>query len=237
MKLKYLVTGTGRCGTVYMARFLTHLGIHCGHEAIFDYKGIEEAKKRLSGDVEIETSKCSLYNHVKEEETTGWFDPKKIVAESSYMAAPFLKDDIFKDILIIHLIRNPLKTLSSWVLDIEFFSNCTSDHLGDYENFIANNVPTIFEEKTKIEKACRYLIEWNKLIEVNSLNKITIKIENYPYNNLLKKLDIKHSDFFLNKNMNSWKTRKKDINLKDIPEGQTKLEFIDMIKKYKYIKI
>ena len=34
-KLDFLVTGTGRCGTVYMAELLTSLGIPCGHESLF----------------------------------------------------------------------------------------------------------------------------------------------------------------------------------------------------------
>ena len=44
MKLKYLVTGTGRSGTVYMARLLTSLGIPCSHEMIFDYRGFGDSE-------------------------------------------------------------------------------------------------------------------------------------------------------------------------------------------------
>lgn len=33
--MKYLVAGTGRCGTGYMSKILTYSGIKCGHEAIF----------------------------------------------------------------------------------------------------------------------------------------------------------------------------------------------------------
>jgi LPS sulfotransferase NodH len=47
-KLKFLVTGSGRSGTNYMSRFLTSVGIMCGHESIFTHDGITEAIYRLS---------------------------------------------------------------------------------------------------------------------------------------------------------------------------------------------
>lgn len=37
--LKYLITGTGRCGTGYMAQVFKSAGVPCGHEAVFSYDG------------------------------------------------------------------------------------------------------------------------------------------------------------------------------------------------------
>jgi hypothetical protein len=34
-----LITGTGRCGTQFMAEWLTRSGVPCGHEAVFSYRG------------------------------------------------------------------------------------------------------------------------------------------------------------------------------------------------------
>jgi hypothetical protein len=234
-RIKYLVTGTGRCGTVYIARFLTYLKIYCGHEAIFDYGGIVKAKKRMLGQESIKTSSCSIFNKVKMEETNGWFEPKKIIAESSYMAAPFLNENTLKNVFVIHLVRNPLKVLSSWVLDLSFFSDNSSHHLLQYKNFILRYVPKINEEKTEIEKTCRYLLEWNRLIKNCPQKKILVKIENYPYKNLLANLNIDNSvRIFPNVPINSWKERDYDLRLEDIPDGPTKLEFLNMIKEYNY---
>jgi hypothetical protein len=33
--LKFIVAGTGRCGTAYIAQVLTHLGVPCGHEWVY----------------------------------------------------------------------------------------------------------------------------------------------------------------------------------------------------------
>ena len=37
---KFVIIGTGRSGTTYIAELLTECGIPCGHETIFDYRGI-----------------------------------------------------------------------------------------------------------------------------------------------------------------------------------------------------
>jgi hypothetical protein len=37
--LDLLITGTGRCGTKFMAEWLTRSGVPCGHEAVFSYRG------------------------------------------------------------------------------------------------------------------------------------------------------------------------------------------------------
>jgi hypothetical protein len=234
LNLKYLATGTGRCGTVYIARFLTYLQLYCGHESIFNCDGIEEAKKRLSGDIQLETSTCSLFNEVKNEDTSGWFNSKKLLAESSYMAAPFLGEEILKDVLVIHVLRHPLKVLSSWVLDIKFFSEFIPAHLIVYKNFILSHSPEIDEEPTEIEKACRYIICWNRLIENSHQNKVLVRIENYPFLGLLKTLNVNNKDIFPNLLVNSWKKTNNFLTLRDIPSGKTKLEFLEMMYKYGY---
>lgn len=237
MKLKYLVTGTGRCGTVYMARFLTKLNIFCGHEAIFDHNGIEMARKRLSGEEKIQTSTCSVYNHVSKETNENWFKPN-IVAESSYMSAPYLNDPILDGVKIIHLIRHPLKVLSSWVNDIHFFEEGQTEG-EQFRKLICEHLPQIEKEPTEIEKACRYLIEWTKLIEQNSKNRMVVKIEDYPFTDLVNfiRKDANMDNGILDNNkVNSWKINP-DLTLEDIPNGKTKDEFKTLMYKQKYEKI
>jgi len=238
MKLKYLVTGTGRCGTVYMARFLTQIGINCGHEAIFDHNGLEMAIQKINGEVPINTSFCSRYNHVTQESSANWFNPKiEVLAESSYMAAPYLNDPILNDVKIIHLARNPLEVLSSWVLDIHFFDKKTKS-IAHFREFIYSHVPQIQQEKTEIEKACRYIIEWNKIIENSSREKIFLKIENYPYVSLINFLhyNVDLTKIIDNKKINSWRKRTKDLTINDIPKGNTRDEFVEYTNRY-FIKI
>lgn len=47
--LKYVITGTGRCGTGWISKVLTQLGSACGHEAVFTPDGVIEQPK-LEGD-------------------------------------------------------------------------------------------------------------------------------------------------------------------------------------------
>lgn len=236
MKLKYLVTGTGRCGTVYMARFLTNLGISCGHEAIFDWAGLQQAEARLNGKIKIETSLCSRHDHLAGHDIEKWFDPANLIAEASYMAAPYTENAILDGIKVIHLLRNPIQVLSSWVLDVHFFHK-NNKNLEEYREFIYYHVPQIAQEKTEIEMACRYLIEWNKKIENSSREKIVVRVEDFPFVGLINFLgdDVKDTEnLFSNVKINSWRRRNRDLEVREIQSGNTKDEFIHMIEKYGY---
>src|SRR5688572_3038641 len=37
---RFVIVGTGRCGTTYTAELLTQSGVPCGHESIFSYTGM-----------------------------------------------------------------------------------------------------------------------------------------------------------------------------------------------------
>ena len=80
MHLKYLITGTGRCGTVFCARSLTNLGTPCGHESIFDWRELELAIKKINGEKTPELSLVAAKNVLDEE----WsLDLNSLEAESS----------------------------------------------------------------------------------------------------------------------------------------------------------
>ena len=50
-KLKYIIAGTGRCGTGYTSRLVTELGSDCGHEDIFGPYGVwHERLSKFDGD-------------------------------------------------------------------------------------------------------------------------------------------------------------------------------------------
>jgi len=85
---EYLITGTGRCGSRFMAKVFASAGVPCGHEAIFSVGGLEEAYGRVKG----------------------------TPAESSWMAAPYLDDPLLKDATIVHLVRHPKHVIQSWKL-------------------------------------------------------------------------------------------------------------------------
>lgn len=233
LNLKYLVTGTGRCGTAYMARLLSNLDIPCSHEAVFNYNGLSIAKKVIQEKIPVITSWCSRYDIKTNKKITKWLHTDKIEAESSYMSAPFLQEDFLSNTKIIHLVRNPLKVISSFVLDIKFFSDLNSeDH---YLKFVKSHLPELHDIKTEIERACFYYVKWNNIIEDLCQNKkhIIHKLENYSDENLFEFLNKKNVNIFSDV-VNSGNKRTYKIEIVDIPEGKIKKDFLEIIEKYGY---
>lgn len=176
MNLRYLVTGTGRCGTVFMARFLTSLGINCGHESIFDWRGHEMAAARLAGREPLELSYCSKSRFVegKWQPIDKWLDLEQMQAESSYMAAPYLRTEPFQDAKVIHVVRNPFQVIQSFVNYINYFKSTAGTNC--YENFIYTHVPELTMPMSKYERATLYYLRWNQMIE-RSVPDVFHKIE------------------------------------------------------------
>jgi len=231
MKIDTIVTGTGRSGTNFIARYLTSLGKMCGHESIFGPEGIEDAIEKIKGTKKIQTSKVSQNNTLRDEignikvsQIDEWFAPERQSGDSSYMAAPFLDHDLFKECKIVHIYRDPIKVVSSTVIDAEFFSD--PEQL-PYYNFVRRHLPEIDEYQNILDKAMCYYLGWNNMIEMKCKNKsfIRLRIEDQlPILLdflLLEDNDASHKD----KTTNSWHKRKKDISFWDLPSGKLRDNF------------
>lgn len=237
LKLDYLVTGTGRCGSVYMARLLTSLGINCVHEAIFNYRGLAFAQDTIRLQSQIETSYCSIYDILNDKPVETWIDTNgRIRAESSYMAAPFLDDDVFKSTKMIHVVRHPLKVISSHIKDINFFEPHPKHNL--WLEFVLEQMPELNQIQNSIEKACYYYTNWNGMIEskMSSHQNMRHKVEDKCNQSLLDFLGVKNaSNAFTDTTINSWKNRTEDFTLDEIPDGSIKKEFIAIGEQYGYL--
>lgn len=227
--LKYIVTGTGRCGTLFMANLLTSMGFPCSHEAIFTPKGFYWAKEVIDGLRPLENSEISKGDNLSEGAT-------KIVAESSYMAAPFLKK-IDKE--VIHVVRNPFKVIAS--LTGNFFKLFTkeypvsfeSDPLHfQYEDFIYKNMPEIANEETQLDRGCLYYIRWNEMIENSGKTTIFHRIEDG--NEKIKKFFGFKGAHYDNSKCNSTESFSTNWTISQIKNQKIKHQMIDIIKRYKY---
>jgi hypothetical protein len=90
MKLDYIATsGTGHCGTKYVAKLLTSIGIPCGHEYIITRDGRNWTPRPQGA-------------------STG-----RIKADSSHLLRLYVNQPLFIDVPVIHIIRDPLATISS----------------------------------------------------------------------------------------------------------------------------
>lgn len=230
VKLQYIATGTGRCGTQYMSNLLSSLGIPCAWEIFFTSDGITKSLERLES---IET---------------------QFIAEASYMAAPYLKDLVFSDAKIIHLVRNPIDVINSFVSGFCYFLSGSIEGKVDddwqYEyppgadkefqhmKFIYEHIPELrMKNMNPYTRAAWYYIRWNEMIERNSTGReyYRHRIED-KINGVLEFINKKP-----NVNMHDDKSNhveyKKVHTLESFPFSEAKNQLIDIGKRYGYFKV
>jgi len=198
--LKYIVVGTGRCGTTYLSRMFNFYGIKCGHENIFTPYGYNKAIELLN--------------------------KNSFEAESSWLSAPFLDSDLLKNSAIIHIVRDPEKTISSFI-NVKLFSK---DNI--YQDFI-NEFIHIKDFPVELRDVI-YFIKWNEFIINKSIGKRYIfhRVEDnieILFNKLGLKLEKPIDNRFSNKTTNTIKFSLDDINNERIKEM-----LIDMKKEFGY---
>jgi hypothetical protein len=226
--LRFIVTGTGRCGTVYMARVLTSIGVPCGHEGIFNNEPPDIVENRFLGKMAPRTSQVS--------ENFGWLDESRMIADSSYMAVPYLKKF---NVPLIHVVRNPFDVISSFIKDLKYFNYETNNffNAGGWENFIFYHLPGLKKVYEPIERACYFYLEWNERIEAHKDNRPYYfhKIEDDFSDELFGFLNVKPQKItFRNKKINTMKKRDKNFAPEDIPDGEIKDRFLNMVARYGY---
>lgn len=180
MHLKYLVTGTGRCGTVYAARLLTSLGVPCGHEAIFKADGLDRAKLRLCGNLSPELSFCSKN---KRNSDGTWLPTEtwlygQLVGDSSYMAAAYLDMPELATVKVAHLVRHPDRVVRSFVGSLRYFSSHTPTN--EYERYIYAVLPELTSVMTVWDRAALYWVLWTEMIDRLRPDCQLVKIEQTP---------------------------------------------------------
>jgi hypothetical protein len=226
MPLKYVITGCGRSGTVYMAKLLCSVGISCGHESIFTNKGLTEARLRLDG---------SATNS----DVSGGGIQENIEADSSYMAAPFLQEDILGETNVIHVVRNPIKVINSFVESFhyfwsnEFYNPPGSDPEFKYQKFIYSHVPELYMSMDRWTRACLYYVRWNQMIEKLSIGKnhVLHRLEN-DVSDVFKFINVEPKEYY--KEVANKSEYEITCNIKDIPKSEIKDEFVEMSHRYEY---
>lgn len=168
-RLKFIIVGTGRCGTVYVAKLLTAVGIPCSHERIFTNKGIVDKKK---------DSDVASWSGLKA--------PIKVVAEASYMAVPYLDHPYLTHSQIIHLVRDPIKVIQSFGNKLQYFRHKPNP----WESFIYTHLPELKEIKDPITRCSAYYVLWNLKIEKKDCTRIRLECD---IENLLDHLHIPKS--------------------------------------------
>jgi len=240
-ELKYLVVGTGRCGTVYAAKLLSSVGIPCTHEAIFKHDGIEACLERASGRQPLEVSYIAKLASVIEEKEEGisWFrgnEGQEVVAESSYMAAPYLDNPALKDVAIIHVVRHPMKVINSFVAGFEYFNDwcLIMKDFEEYHRFIYGFVPELHNKMPPAIRCALYWIRWNQMIEEKAKGKryFLFRVEHDP-SKLFNFLGVAPTHYYKNKKSNE-KLGLSEIwtNFDQLPEHAVKEELLATYNRY-----
>lgn len=229
--MQLIVSGTGRCGTVYLARLLTSLGIPCGHESIFTPHDLIVALNKIKNR-SFNLSNCSMYDALtKKKLKTKWVDPKTIVADSSFMSAPFLEH--FSEVPLIHLVRNPLAVITSYMKDLRFFTTEKSGSI--WLQFMYEHLPELTKIDNQIERACYFYVHWNNMIENSTNKKLFWRLEDTLNDNFFNFIGVPTTDNYFKEKVNSKILRKRsEITLNEIPAGNIKNEFIKKAIQYGY---
>lgn len=228
MNLKILATGTGRCGTNFVANLLTSIGLPCGHEAVFGPKGIDFAMEVISGKRKPENSKIS-----KEGEILS--DGMELVADSSYMAAPFIGEF---DYLVIHVVRNPIEVISSFLSKPFLYFMRPHPTMPEdrfvYEEFIYKHLPDLTKEMPSSDRAALYYVRWNEMIEYSGRVNLRHRVEDPP--SAIRELTGHSGSLYSNSRCNSFLLDKKRWNPNRIKDHRIKKDLMDIMKRYGYLK-
>jgi len=128
-----VVTGTGRSGTGFAAQWLTSAGVPCGHEQFFTITGYDGALQRMRRYPEF-------------------------VAESSWMAVPWLDRPQLAEAAVIHQVRHPKKVAES----------CMRHPPGTtppYLEYLEAHCPEVARYDDDLNKAVARWVYWNRRIE------------------------------------------------------------------------
>jgi hypothetical protein len=229
-RLQYVVTGTGRSGTVYLANLLTKCGLPCGHESIFTPWGLDEALARLAGKSAVNVSSISV------ESCGDWFDGSRdLVADSSYMAAPFLDHAVLQDAHVLHVVRHPMDVINSFVIGLNYFQAWIPPD--PWHTLIYTHVPELRLDYHPLERAALYYVRWNQMIERRAAGRpyFFCQLETVP-GQLLAYLGRRCEDESLlaARRVNSRMGGKPEYTFEDIPAGSIRRELRDLSERYGY---
>jgi len=212
--LSVVATGTGRCGTGFIAQLLSSAGLPCGHEAIFRPTSYEQAMRQL------------------------W--NTELQGDSSWMAAPFLDREIAKGAVIIHLIRHPQQVIES-AYDLGSFQ---SENLAGFSQFNIQHLPSLRQFDKPLDKIGHRYVWWNRMIEdkVAGRDCVRFYVDRQEPIELLRELDKRElidlstvdiSRLYNNRSYNSRGTHRHKIGLWDF-DPKVIADLQDIMEKYGY---
>jgi hypothetical protein len=146
--MRFVVTGTGRCGTRYTSSLFNAAGVPCGHEDVFNVRaGARDIRVSFGLRADLLSPATRLREEWKRRFTA-------LEGDASWMAVPRLR--WFRGTKFLQL-RHPMKVVQSWVA-VGFFSFSPALHLQarwarEYMSFTGDD----------LTDAMRWWVLWNDL--------------------------------------------------------------------------
>jgi hypothetical protein len=204
-----LITGTGRCGTGYIAEVLNSVGHKCTHEKIFSMKGLDYAREQLA----LRRSRPE------------W----RWQAESSWLIAPHLGEPWLSDLTVVHLVRHPRNFIRSH----QRMSNWTTKHYERGQEYLYSIMPELLDHPPPYERSAYFWVKWNEMIEPHARHLHRIEDD---VTGLLDALGLVHEgcDLFADKEHNSRAlVHEKPFELEDL-SSETFDMISEMMERYGY---
>jgi hypothetical protein len=184
----------------------------------------------LQGRSAIQVSAMSL------ESCGDWFHGTgEVVADSSYMAAPFLDHAVLRDARVIHVVRHPMDVINSFVIGLNYFQQWIPPDAWHW--FMYTHVPELRLDHHPLARAALYYIRWNQSIEARSAGKPyffcqveTITRQLFDY--LGRRCD--DEDLLAARKVNSRMDGKPAYAFEDIPSAAIRRELADLAERYGY---
>lgn len=206
--MKYLITGTGRCGTGCIAQVLCSAGVKCTHEQVFNTRGIDFAKECI----------------ITRRSNPQW----GLDGESSWYAAFHLDNPILDGITIVQLVRHPKDVIDSQLS----MGNWTHPAYNGAKTLLPY-LPSLADCQSPLEMSAHWYLEVNRLIEPHTHTFHRVEDDAIL---LLKKLGIDYTGktLFNDKKYNTRRTYPSDVNLHEDLVEPLRSEILEMADRYGY---
>jgi len=198
---KLIVTGCPRSGTMFMSRLLSQGGISCNHEFFYGMPGQATAKSRA-------------------------------IAEASWLAVPFLgRDKKEWGAKVIHIVRNPLKQMSS-LAHMHVFEE-HAFRANPYSMFKELHLPNLRRHRL-LDRYIYFWVRWNDSIIKHA--DFTYRLEDIVKNPQEVFDDLKHDTkgVKLDVSKENAYDNVKQLKLKDFEDCLYYEELIEEAKRYGY---
>lgn len=152
--MKFLIVGTGRCGTTYCTEVLKAAGLNVSHQTLFTFEKLDAWKSRPPTQVEKQEMERFKVDIPIYDPYWEWGD---LDGEASFMAVPYLEriKNYVPDLKIIHIWRDEYLVVDSWLR-----SGVFGDQMAEIYPHFNSLLTDPFHDRGPRERATNFYNTW-----------------------------------------------------------------------------